>query len=168
MKILITIAAIALAVVSANAASVAWKVTGSSIYKDYTAYVLTSLSDSYTSATEIANDAISNGKIAKSGVSYTTGNVLAASEAVTKASMSDAYIVLVNADASSYTFYGVDWSANVYDPAAQESQRGISTLTAATIMSSGTTKSFASVPEPTSGLLLLVGMAGLALRRKQK
>ena len=62
MKILITIAAIALAVVSANAASVAWKVTGSSIYKDYTAYVLTSLSDSYTSAAEIANDAISNGK----------------------------------------------------------------------------------------------------------
>ena len=57
MKILITIAAIALAVVSANAASVAWKVTGSSIYKDYTAYVLTSLSDSYTSAAEIANDA---------------------------------------------------------------------------------------------------------------
>ena len=37
-------------------------------------------------------------------------------------------------------------------------------LTSKKIMATG---NFAAVPEPTSGLLLLLGMAGLALRRKQ-
>ena len=32
----------------------------------------------------------------------------------------------------------------------------------------GSWNSAASVPEPTSGLLLILGVAGLALRRKQK
>ena len=54
-----------------------------------------------------------------------------------------------------------DVSANFYEPPASGTAV---TLNAASFANSGT---IASVPEPTSGILLLVGMAGLALRRKR-
>ena len=56
-------------------------------------------------------------------------------------------------------------SAWVYDGNADppESSPGTFTIGAASFTNSGTV----AVPEPTSGLLLLLGMAGLALRRKQ-
>ena len=54
-----------------------------------------------------------------------------------------------------------DVSANFYEPPASGTAF---TLNAASFANSGT---IASVPEPTSGILLLLGMAGLALRRKR-
>ena len=54
-----------------------------------------------------------------------------------------------------------DVSGNFYEPPAAGT---VFALTAANFTNSGT---IASIPEPTSGILLLVGMAGLALRRKR-
>ena len=82
--------------------------------------------------------------------------------------MKDAYYVIVSsADATSYTYYKADMSALVYDPDNQESSSGTFNANAATMLSSGTSANFAAVPEPTSGLLMLLGVAGLALRRRR-
>ena len=54
-----------------------------------------------------------------------------------------------------------DVSGSFYTPPATGTAFG---LTASSFANSGT---IASVPEPTSGILLLIGMAGLALRRKR-
>ena len=54
-----------------------------------------------------------------------------------------------------------DVSGSFYEPPASGTAFG---LTAANFTNSGT---IASVPEPTSGLLMLVGLAGLALRRRR-
>ena len=47
------------------------------------------------------------------------------------------------------------------------SQSGSSTLPAAGFQGAGAWSSTAAIPEPTSGLLMLLGMAGLALRRRR-
>ena len=54
-----------------------------------------------------------------------------------------------------------DVSGSFYEPPASGTAF---TLNAASFANSGT---IADVPEPTSGLLMLIGMAGLALRRKR-
>lgn len=169
MKKLITIITCAFSLCVANAASVDWKVTGTSAQKGYSVYVLTSLASEYASADEIATAAISNGTIAKSGMTYTTGTKYITNDAVTKDSMKNAYLVLIkDATDTEYTYMAVDLSSSVYDTQAQETTPGAFSTSVNNLVSGGTTASFSSVPEPTSGLLLLLGMAGLALRRKQK
>lgn len=80
--------------------------------------------------------------------------------------MENSYIVLVTSD-SSYTYVKDNWSAMVYDPDNQESSPGTATWKAADIASTGTSKAFGgNVPEPTTGLLILIGLAGLGLKRK--
>ena len=55
-----------------------------------------------------------------------------------------------------------DVSGSFYEPPASGTAFG---LNAASFANSGT---IANVPEPTSGLLMLVGLAGLALRRRRR
>ena len=65
---------------------------------------------------------------------------------------------------------GVTWTAatdvsgSFYEPPASGT---MFTLNAASFANSGTIAATSSVPEPTSGLLMLVGLAGLALRRRR-
>ena len=167
MKKILIIAAASLAIVSAKAAAVDWKVTGAAATEGYSVYVLTSLASSYESADAIAAAAVGSGTITKSGRTYaTTGTAKGAS--VTATTMAEAYFVLIESStASSYTYYKTDMYALVYDPDNQESSPGTFGADAATMLSSGTSANFQSVPEPTSGLLMLLGMAGLALRRRR-
>lgn len=168
MKKILMILTVALAVASAKAACVDWKVPGTSATNGYTVYLMTSLSDSYASVSDLAEASVASGTISKSGKTYFAGGT-ASNAAITTSSMATAYYVIVESStATSYTSYGVDMSSLVYNPDNQESSSGtFNSVTAATILSEGTSKNFVAVPEPTSGLLLLLGMAGLALRRKR-
>ena len=168
MKKIMMVIAVALAVASAKAACVDWKVSGTSATNGYTVYLMTSLSSSYASVADLAKDAVASGTIAKSGKTYFAGGT-ATDSAITTTSMANAYYVIVeSSSATSYTSYAVDMSSLVYNPDNQESSSGtFNSVNAATILSSGTSKNFQTVPEPTSGLLMLLGMAGLALRRRR-
>ena len=167
MKKLMIIAAVVMAVVSAKAASVDWKVTGTSSQVGYTVYLLAAAPEKYASVTELAAAAVDTGSIASAGRGVYSASGTAANTAITATSMADAYfVILKSADATEYTYVKQDMSARVYDPANQESSKGTFSTSTATILA-GTTSSFQTVPEPTSGLLMLLGMAGLALRRKR-
>ena len=67
---------------------------------------------------------------------------------------------------STYSFYYTmeDAAGNVFTSATKNT-KALATATATIAFASG--GSWAAVPEPTSGLLLLLGMAGLALKRKR-
>ena len=170
-KIMIAVAAMAMAVV-ANAASVDWQVTGSSTQVGYTAYVMTGdVVATWESLADVQAAAVDFGTIAKSGRNYLT-NGTASDAALTKSS--SFYYIVVNADATQYAvsdaFAG---SAYAYDPTAtppETAPAAIPQFAAAGATFSDWAKAdgpTGDVPEPTSGLLLLVGAAGLALRRRR-
>ena len=171
MKKLVMMLVLVAAVVSAKAAVVDWTVSGAAAQENYTVYLLATAPGDYANVSELAAAAVGSAKIVKSGRSYTTGVQESESASITK----DAtfYYAIVSSDsATSFSYVEVAGMASkVFDPAAQESSPGnFNTVSAANILA-GTSKSFGGggdVPEPTSGLLLLVGGAMLALRRKQK
>ena len=169
MKKLMIIAAVVMAVVSAKAASVDWKVTGTSSQVGYTVYLLASAPGTYASVAALAADAVDSASIIKNGRAYDTTTITSASDAITKTSMEEAYFVIIaSSDATEYTYLKQDMSSRVYDPSAQESSAGTFASTTSAILA-GTTAQFSAspLPEPTSGLLMLLGMAGLALRRRR-
>lgn len=65
-------------------------------------------------------------------------------------------------DKAGYYYKTETVTQNTYDPT------GSDPATMASFTSDQMTGTWQAVPEPTSGLLLLLGVAGLALRRKQK
>lgn len=166
-KLTLMIGVIALAM-GVQAAAVDWQVSGTAATENYNVYLLTSIADSYESVADIANAALISGTIAKNGRNYyATGN--AVSDAITKDSMKEVYWVIVDGSGAptSYNYVKTDMSAFVYDPDNQESSPGNFNSVTAADMLAGSSGSFGAVPEPTSGLLVLLGMAGLALKRKR-
>ena len=166
-KLTLMIGAVALAM-GVQAATVNWQVIGTAETVNYNVYLLTSIADSYESVADIANAALISGTIAKNGRNYyATGT--AASEAITKDSMKEVYWVIVDGSGAptSYNYVKTDLSGYVYDPDKQESSPGTFDSITAADMLAGSSGSFAAIPEPTSGLLVLLGVAGLALKRKR-
>ena len=168
MKKLFVFFALALACAGANAASVDWKVSGDAATNGNKVFLVGALSDAWTSVSDIATDSAAfgtkgtSGTIAKRGRTYYTDGTLT-SDNVTKTS-GDVYVIIVSGDAAkSYTYTKVDWSGLAYE--GTDLPPGTYMATANGLISRGTTVEF--VPEPTSGLLMLVGLAGLALRRRR-
>ena len=167
-KIIVALAFVA-AVVSVRAASVNWRVSGAVSDVGSTVYVLTSLADSYESADALAAAAVATGTIKAAGRNnYNTGVVTSASDSITKESMKNAYLVLLSADGKSYTYITADLSAQTYDPNNQETAPSAPFGSTIAAISGGTTVEFGNVPEPTSAMLIALGVAALALRRRQK
>ena len=186
MKKLLLAVAIAGSAIGLNAATVTWNLTNITDSEANTAkagmvayFMAASTYDTFT-----ANVAALDAGTMKSGdfIAYVTGNktydtatVLVSGRTgssinVTQASGNYAagdtvngYIVLFDtasaADAS-YFAYTATKSATVGDAGAPI------TLAYGTF-AAGTQGGWTAVPEPTSGLLLLLGMAGLALKRKR-
>ena len=175
MKKLFVFFALALACVGANAAVVDWSVSGSTADNaGNMVYVVGALSDAWTSVADIAADAAkfgtkgTSGMVAKAGRIYTTGTQNLVSDSVTKTSGDVYFVIVTGDDATSYTYVKVDLSGLAYE-GSDSSPGSYDTTTDA--LFAGISKSFSGgsggVPEPTSGLLLLVGGAMLALRRRR-
>ena len=168
MKKLVMVLALVVAAFSAKAAVVDWQVSGAAAQENYIVYLLTSV-DGIASMADLKASALGSATIVKSGRSYGTGSQQAAGENVTK----DAtyyFAIVEGANATSFNYVEAEGLAsNVYDPQAQETSPGVfKSLSAAQIAAGASKPLGGGVPEPTSGLLLLVGGAMLALRRKQK
>ena len=96
----------------------------------------------------------------------------ASSDLLTSTAAGQAYtLILVNKEISSLAGYEGDYilvngtSGEDTDPMSGNKW---ATMVDTTAYQGNQWSTMAAVPEPTSGLLLLLGMAGLALRRKQK
>lgn len=169
MKKLLVLAAVIVASVAANAASFKW--TGANIYGSdiTTKYTGTAAIYAYLNTATVADavkvtDVFVVGGIIKSDSAGTaTGYTYNWSDAVGN---------------STYQFYmvledgGKTFNSSTSDPAVIKSGLAAATATTSVIfgnMQSATqnASNWQSVPEPTSGLLMLLGMAGLALRRRR-
>lgn len=170
MKKLMTFAVALCAAVVTNAASVGWQVSGSTATENYQVFLVGTVSDSWASVADLASDATaygslgSSGTIVKNGRTYYVAQTLN-SDNVSKTSADVYFVIVSGADATGYNYVKVDLSGYAYE--GTESAPGTYLTTADTLLA-GTSGTFGAVPEPTSGLLLLLGGAGLALRRKRK
>ena len=176
MKKLTTLAVALFVGIAANAAAVTWSLTSITDSPDtakaagWVAYIMdASTFDTFAalSADKVADYAASNaafttttaaGRGGAISVSY-KGGTFAGSETVSS------YMVLFNnASASAATYYAYTATGSTTIPeGGSDMSISFGTFAAAT----STTGGWTAVPEPTSGLLMLLGMAGLALRRRR-
>lgn len=166
-KILIVFCAFMLAV-GVQAASVDWKVTGTANEANYTIYLIVgeTTTTTWASVSDIAAAAVGTGTIVKGNRNYVS-NGTATDTTLTK--NSKFYYVIVSADKLSYAVSDIyDGSSFVYDTSAEppEVAPSVAPVFAANSVSYTAFSGGGDVPEPTSAMLLLLGMAGLALRRK--
>ena len=176
MKKIMIVATAVLCGAFAHAATINWSISnGTEDQVGYSVYMVAAISDAWTSSADVAADATklgagTSGSIEKSGRNYMIAPTTAAGEGIT-ADASLYLVLLKSADAKDYTYVSMgDISSYAYEPPA--SSPGTFGMTSAALLA-GQTGSFSSgstpsdVPEPTSGLLMILGMAGLALRRKR-
>ena len=187
MKKLIIASIAAVVGLAVNAATVDWQVwvTGGSkvanAYDGYTAYLVTASAwdalssvsaDTFTSDV-VLDSATFNAGSGKSSYTYKTLNASneAYSRAVTIGSLAenktiDVYYVILNTNKDPNEYYTI---ADTLTGRAESSAEalGSNTSIAQSTLSAATWTQVGAVPEPTSGLLMLMGLAGLALRRRR-
>lgn len=173
MKKLFMLMALAITCAGVNAAAVDWAVSGTVTANGNQVYIVGALSDAWTSVADIAADAAAFGSKGTSGTIVGNGRVygvngILVSDNVTKTSGDVYFVIVTGDDATSYNYVKIDLSGLAYE--GSDSSPGSYDTTADALLA-GMSKSFSGgsggVPEPTSGLLLLVGGAMLALRRRR-
>ena len=171
MKKLITTAlAVAIAAIS-QAASVDWAVTSAKTYANYKVYLVATAASSYADVAAIQSSAF--------GSSGNTGTLVGAARGNT-ASVAGTAISDAWTDQQAVSFYYVFVDSGETKFWVSEQQSGTAYITSTVAKSSlpqatadallstaGTAFAGSPVPEPTSGLLMLLGVAGLALRRRR-
>ena len=157
MKKLLILAAAIVAGVAANAATFKWSAaniydhTGAAKWSgDVTLYAYLSTADSSTAIAVSTVTASSAGAVAATTFS---------NDSLAGGNNYNFFFVVEDGD---YTFTSSE-KQNVAAYATQTQTVAFGNMTSATQNASN----WAAVPEPTSGLLMLLGMAGLALRRKR-
>ena len=181
-KILIGLFATAMAV-GAQAAAFSWSTTGT-IYGPtgssvattggFTAYLLDASTVTQSALVTALRDggSITDYTALSTFTSTTAAKVSSTSFTSTTAAGSSltAYFAIVQDD---YVYISGTKSATASDVGSTSMSFGSQSTTSANVFDSTTSYSSAgwyataSVPEPTSGLLLLLGMAGMALRRRR-
>ena len=180
MKKLIMFAIVAALACVGQAASVDWNVlvagqgatwSGNSAYvmafngSDYAAVVkLLTVDGSDNMATDLGAYALSGGGKSQFAVSNNRGSAKASGQSAGVTGDTMFFVVFTDGsmDAGSAISYTSTMDISAYDYEAGSPSPG--TFAINSFANSGT---IAGVPEPTSGLLMLVGLAGLALRRKR-
>jgi hypothetical protein len=179
MKKLIIAAFATMLGIAANAAAVEWSMTGLSDSPDaakaagWAVYVMDASTfdafaaldgdkvANYASANALFTSATTSARGGAVNASYKGGN-FAANETI------NSYLVVFNnANASDATYYAYSATGSTTITAGgADDSIAFGTFANATSTTGGW-QSTAAVPEPTSGLLMLVGIAGLALRRRR-
>ena len=152
MKKLLILAAVIVAGVAANAASFKWSasgvkdITGENLYSGTATLYAYLSTDEASTAKSVSTTAMSNGSILLADTLFSDDSLVGG---------------------STYKFYYTmeDASGNLFT-STTKSMKAQATSTANVQFGSAGTWT-AAVPEPTSGLLMLLGMAGLALKRKR-
>ena len=155
-------------VMSAGAARIDWAVTdvtSGDIYSNL--YLLTEVQDYYQNESAIA---ISNDDLGMKGAGTTllwegTG-LTTTTYGDGVSALKDYYVVLV--PRAEYVWFSVkvgDLSEFIYDTSLGETSPGVYELSM-TLFDGAEKRQFGAIPEPTAGLLALLGLAALALRRK--
>ena len=173
MKKLLTIGAIIGIACFANAAQVDWKLQTGSDYSDMKVYGIsgttaaavlsifqsTTESDWTDAVSGLTSYTVNVGSGTRMGAQGTTAGIASGDNLV--------FVIVDGAVAEGSKYWVVNdytiQAANVYEPPATGTRTTVNFATQGTA-GSGT---FTAVPEPTSGLLMLLGMAGLALRRRR-
>ena len=177
MKKLIMFAAAAVLAFAGQAATVDWKVAYAgqgAAWAANGATVMAFAGSDYADIVKLVtvdgSDTLQSDLAAKSLGSSTFSNgrgTATMANAVSSADAPSTMFWMIFSDGSYDGGKAVTWTAatdvtgSMYTPPSAGTTL---TITAASFTNTGT---IASVPEPTSGILLLIGMAGLALRRKR-
>ena len=178
MKKLIMMLAVVCSIGMAQAASVNWQFGKDTAYNGYTVYAF----DSADSATVLAAlgafdaDALSTVEgLALSSAEVKKGN--AKSDGVDVGNATSLMLLAINGvfeSGKEFSYGMLDITGSLYTPpetgkpsAVLASFSNSGTITAATIPDGPSDPDTPAVPEPTSGLLMLVGLGALALRRKR-
>ncbi len=172
MKKIMLALAVAVLAVAANAASFKW--TGANIYGADGATKFTGTAEIYAYAAggTIADavkvtDAFVIGGVFKSDAEGTaTGFTYNWADAVGKETYN--FFFVINDNGKEFSSATADPSVIKSGVAAATSTTSVAFANMASATQNAANWASADVPEPTSGLLLLLGVAGLALRRKQK
>lgn len=191
MKKLMMAAAVALAAIGLNAATINWgatkgylfdgaetpaKITSGSAYlmfvtSSYTQDDLVSdfVAANYKSAATLTAMGESGALATGTGTIGSNARITGASSTYATTADASVYFVVFNGD----KMFISDATDAIYDSVTSESSASFASLTNPSKVSLDATAGYSTagwygaVPEPTSGLLMLLGMAGLALRRKR-
>lgn len=152
MKKLLVLAAVIVANVAANAASFRWSASGVTGYGTTDLYTGTATLYAYLSTADASTAIAVNTQTMTDGVLVQTATTFSSDDLI---------------GGSTYKFFYTleDSAGNTFESGTRTLRAQATSTGTLAFASTGTWT--AAVPEPTSGLMMLLGMAGLALRRKR-
>ena len=173
MKKLLTLIGVAVMATATHAAAVGWTLAGATAYAggSYDLFVIGM--NGVTDTAQIAA-LVAAGTSVDSYAFYAGGEVTSTGGANLMAASSGKSITYSGSGTDTYQAFAVLWTADGKE-ASYTAVKSISmtndstskTFAFANQSSALSANNFTVAPEPTSGLLLLLGMAGLALKRKR-